>query len=58
LDSTESASRLLAIVLALSGTALFPSKDSFSFNVIGLQVFDVVGLADRLDQHAHLVWKL
>ena len=58
MDSTESASRLLAIVLALDGTALLPSEDSLSLDIVGLQVFDVVGLADRLDQPTHLVWKL
>jgi len=58
LDSTESASRLLAVILALDGAALFPSEDSLPFDIIGLQVLDVVGLTDGLDQHAHLVWEL
>jgi len=58
LDSTESASRLLTIVLALDRTTLFPSEDGLSLDIIGLQVFDAVGLADGLDQRTHLVWEL
>ena len=46
------------IVLGLSGTALFPSKDSLAFDVIGFQVLNIVGLTNGLDQSAHLVGEL
>jgi len=58
LDGAEPASRLLAVVLTLDGATLFPGEDGSSLDVIGLQVFDVVGLTYRLDQCAHLVWEL
>jgi len=44
-----------AVGLVLDGTTLFPSKHSLVFDVIGLQVLDVVGLTDGLDQCIHLV---
>jgi len=43
------------IVLGLSRTTLFPSKDGLAFDIIGLQVLNIVGLTNRLDQSAHLV---
>ena len=46
-----------AIVLVLNGTTLFPGKDCLSFDVVSLQLLDVVGLANRLDQRIHLVWE-
>jgi len=46
-----------AIVLVLNGTTLFPGKDGLSFDVVSLQILNVVGLANRLDQCIHLVWK-
>jgi len=58
LDGTESAGRLLTVVLALDGTTLFPSEDGLTFDIVGFQVLDVVGLADGLDQHTHLIWEL
>ena len=55
----SSSLRLLGtIVLVLSGTTLFPSKDSLAFDVVGFQVLNVVGLTDGLNQRAHLVWEL
>jgi len=53
----SSSLRLLGAVV-LSGTALFPGKDSLALDVVGLQVLDIVGLTDRLDQCAHLVREL
>ena len=44
-------------VLGLGRTALFPSKDGFAFDVVGLKVLNIVGLTNRLDQSAHLVGK-
>jgi len=58
LDGTESAGRLLAIVLALNGTMLLPSENSLTLDVISFQVLDVISLADGLDQHVHLIWEL
>jgi len=49
LDGTKSAGRLLAIVLVLDGTTLLPSEDSLTFDVVGFQVLNVIGLADGLD---------
>jgi len=46
-----------AIVLVLIRTTLFPSKDSLAFDVVSLQVLDVVSLTDGLDQSTHLVGK-
>jgi len=46
-----------AIVLVLNGTTLFPGKDGLSLDVVSLQILDVVGLANRLDQHIHLIWE-
>jgi len=47
----------LTIVLTLDRTTLFPSEDGLSFDFVDLQVLDVVGLADGLDQRTHLVWE-
>jgi len=57
LDGAKPASRLLAIVLVLDGTTLFPGEDGSSFDVIGFQVLNVVGLTYGLDQCVHLVWE-
>jgi len=46
------------VVLVLNGTTLFPSKNSLSFDIVSLQVLDVIGLTDGLNQSAHLVGEL
>jgi len=61
LDGAEFASSVvvsLAVVLALDGTTLLPSEDGLTFDVVGLQVLDVIGLANGLDQRIHLIWEL
>jgi len=57
LDGTEPAGGLLTVVLTLDGTTLLPSEDGLSFDIVGLQVLDVVSLADGLDQRTHLIWE-
>ena len=56
----SSSLRLLegTIVLGLSRTTLLPSEDGFTFDVIGLQILDVVSLTNGLNQSTHLVGKL
>jgi len=58
LNGTEPASRLLTIVLALNGAMLLPSEDGLALDIVGFKVLDIVGLADGLNQHAHLIWEL
>ena len=58
LNGTESASRLLTVVLALDGATLLPSEDGFALDIVGFKILDVISLADGLNQHAHLIWEL
>jgi len=58
LNGTEPASRLLAVVLALDGATLLPSKDGFTLDIIGFKILNVISLADGLNQRAHLIWEL
>ena len=58
MDGAKPASRLLAVILASDGATLFPGEDGSSFDVVSLQILNVIGLTYGLDQGAHLVWEL
>ena len=57
MDGAKPTSRLLSIVLALDRATLLPGEDGSSFDVIGFQVLNVIGLTYGLNQCVHLVWK-
>jgi len=58
LNGTKPASRLLTVVLALDRATLLPSENGLALDIVGFKVLDVIGLADGLNQRAHLIWEL